>query len=372
MAPPQGTTAEPLVADLLRNPRRYEFYQAVRILEASAANATSVGWARGPDREAVRFRANPSFGFPSADIESVEKLDSKDRNLTRYQLTVNFIGLCGVSSPLPSYYTEDILQRDSDASAQQDFYDFFHHRLISLLYRIWVKYRYHMQYRQGASDRLSAWLSGLARLDDALRMQGLASGGRSRLLPCLGLLLMRSISPSTLSRILSFYFHGLPVRIAESVERYVIIERDQLNQLGQANSTLADDCVIGDRIRDVGGKFRICIGPLNFATFAAFLPGRPALHTLHDLASFAVRDPLEFDLELTLLQSEIPELTLEPDCSCELGWSTWLGLPPQDGVVIASTLEMQVPSHLDSAPLEERALRLAVSAPMTNSVATAA
>jgi len=148
---------------------------------------------------------------------------------------------------------------------------------------------------------------------------------------------MRGRSAPMLARIISHYFRGLPVSIEQWVERKVRIDRTQQALLGHANCSLGMDCTIGECVRDISGKFRIHIGPLGFDDFCDYLPDGRRYRALRDLVSFTLRDQLETDVELTLLEQEVPDLTLAYDNPCQLGWSSWLGNIPErnQSVVIA-------------------------------------
>ena len=58
------------------------------------------------------------------------------------------MGLYGPSSPLPNHYTEDVLWASADEDAARSFLDLFNHRLISLVFRAWEKYRQPFRFAQ--------------------------------------------------------------------------------------------------------------------------------------------------------------------------------------------------------------------------------
>jgi type VI secretion system protein ImpH len=323
MADENRTTTAPMISELLRNPQQFSFYQAIRLLVNSVDGGMTPGNAGSPTHEPLRFRPHASMAFPSADVTSIEKLENNAAN-PQFRMDVNFMGLYGPASPLPAFYTEEIIDGSRDESPRRDFLDLFHHRAISFLYRSWQKYRYYEQFQADAVDQFSQWMLSLVGLGDPSLRKGLNLDWE-RLLAYLGVLSMRGRSAPTLARIISHYFRGLPVSVDQWVERRVRIDATQLVSLGQDNCGLGVDCTIGERVRDISGKFRVCIGPLGFDTFRELLPEGKSHHPLRDLVRFALRDQLEFDVELTLQEQEVPDLTLAYDNPCQLGWSSWLG-----------------------------------------------
>ncbi|MEJ2691652.1 MAG: type VI secretion system baseplate subunit TssG [Candidatus Thiodiazotropha sp.] len=331
------TTTAPIISELLRNPQQFSFYQAIRLLVSSVDGGVTPGNAGSPACEPLRFRPHASLAFPSSDVTSVEILDGNEGN-PQFRMDVNFMGLYGPASPLPAFYTEEIIDGSRDESPRRDFLDLFHHRSISLLYRSWQKYRYYEQFQADAVDQFSQWMLSLVGLGDPALRKGLDLDWE-RLLAYLGVLSMRGRSAPTLSRIVSHYFNGLPVAVDQWVERRVRIDETQRASLGHENCGLGLDCTIGERVRDISGKFRVLIGPLGFDGFREFLPQGHRYRALRDLIRFALRDQLEFDVELTLQKQEVPDLTLAHDNLCQLGWSSWLGNIPErsQSVVIAQS-----------------------------------
>ena len=145
---------------LLQTGAGLEFPQAVRLLQALHPEAVKVGGGSGgATDEPVRFRANANFGFPTAEVESIEPLtdDATTERGPRYRMTVNFLGLYGPTSPLPMPINERVIAEERDVIVDEEravrpFLDLFNHRLTSLFYHCWRKYRYYERYRRGASD----------------------------------------------------------------------------------------------------------------------------------------------------------------------------------------------------------------------------
>jgi type VI secretion system protein ImpH len=333
MASQNWTPATAVIQELLSNCQQFAFFQAVRLLEHSHPQSVPPGREGPVAREVIRFRPHATLAFPTCDIEAIEALEEQDGALPRFQMTVNFFGLYGPTSPLPTFYTEDLITSERDEDERRHFLDLFHHRLISLLYRCWEKYRYYMQYRPGATDQFSQWMFALIGLGGAdLRQESHIYW--PRLLPYLGLLGMHTHSAAVLAGVVSHYFGGVAAEIEQCVGRWVPLAAEQRHMLGQANGTLGEDSTLGKRFYDRSGKFRLHIGPLDFATFQKFLPPGSYYGTARELVMFGMRDQLEFDVELVLRVSDIPDLVLSADSPCRLGWSTWLGPRPEQDVSV--------------------------------------
>jgi type VI secretion system protein ImpH len=315
----------------------WAFFQLVLGLEReSDARAAPVGGTGPAAAEAIRFRGVASLAFPPGDIAEIDAVPvvTERREDTgiylpeeRIRLACTFLGLYGPSSPLPAGYTERILWAAADNGRLRDFLDLFNHRLLSLFYRSWGKYRAYAHVR---ADRRDSYTNRL------LAMGGIADAGEHlaaeldpmRLLPFIGLLRMRTRSAHTVSQIVSGYFGGLPVRLEELVMRRVELPDWQRNQLAGMFCTLGVDFVLGGPIEDDSGKIRLWVGPLDAERFLEFMPDGKAYKALAALLRLALVDPLEVELVLNLEEAAVPEFRLEPKTepgSAMLGWSSWVG-----------------------------------------------
>jgi type VI secretion system protein ImpH len=331
-----GNLKDALLGELLAHGRQFDFYQAVRVLLALQPDATTPGQNGQISREAIRFRANASLGFPASDVESVERETTTGSALPPYAMTVNFLGLIGPASPLPAYYTEEVIRADPDAAMAQHFLDMFHHRFTSFVYRSWEKYRYIQQYRPGARDAFSNRMFALIGLGHRqLRQEGKLEW--ARLLPYLGLLGMKVRSASLLSSVVSHYFGGVPVSVQEYVRQKTAIDPMQRNSLGVANCALGVNGMLGEKVYDVNTKFRLRLGALDFDAYSEFLPNGSDYAALRELVRFTLIDPFEYDVELLLRAENVPSTTLAVDNPCRLGHSTWLGDVRQGVVKVVQT-----------------------------------
>ena len=150
---------EPLVASLLARAPRMNFMQLCQLLERTSTHG--FGMRDTPERESVRFRPQPSVGFPAAELAGVEPADeiteSSPRALNRKSalpptLRTTFLGLYGVDAAMPSSMIDEIVLREEGHEVVEAFLDQFNHRVVVLLYRAWKKYRYPESFLPGGQD----------------------------------------------------------------------------------------------------------------------------------------------------------------------------------------------------------------------------
>ena len=156
-------------------------------------------------------------------------------------------------------------------------------------------------------------------------------------MPYLGLLSLRAHSAALIEAVLRYYFKHAEIFIEQCVERRVDILDEQRNRLGLANSKLGEDLVLGQYVRDRGGKFRIHIRELDWERFHEFLPIGFGYQPLCALVRFTLRDPLDYDIRLLLRQEDIHELRIGEQSACRLGWTSWLGREHANGQVTLSS-----------------------------------
>ena len=309
--------------------REYSLFQAVLLVIERLRDAHPL-LSEDDLYDHVEFQANPSLGFPGSDVDRVEFFN--EHGQLRARLRFNLSGLVGASSPLPAFYGEQALGDGEDGNPTRHFLDVFHHRLQRLMLPIWKKYRYRASFQSGALDPFSAQLFALIGLggEDIRQAKEL---NWKRLLPYLGLLSLRAHSAALIEAVLRYYFKHAELTIEQCIERRVEILEEQRNRLGRANSLLGEDLVLGERVRDRSGKFRIYIRQLNWERFHEFLPIGFGYQPLCALVRFTLRDPLDYDIRLVLRQEEIRELRIGEQNACRLGWTSWLGRERADGVV---------------------------------------
>jgi type VI secretion system protein ImpH len=322
---------------------RFDFHQAVRVLEALVPRATPVGQGADPRREVVRFRGALASGFPASDLSALQFDPTADEPP---QLEVNFLGLGGPFGPLPAPLTELVQDRlRVHDTAARDFLDLFNHRLISLAARIRRAHRPALQPGRPEDGPFAALLFALLGLrtpglrhtlgrNPSSRMRGLDAG-----LPLhAGLLNQRPASLHTVERLLSSHF-GVPIRGTPMVGRWLRLDEDQVSVLGRngRNQRLGNGAVLGSRIWDQAATIQLDPEPLSLPEFRRFLPGAAKHCELRTLVGYTLGQSVDVRLRLTLPPLQVPRtrLSRKPELGAQLGWTSFLTtrLRKEPGVV---------------------------------------
>ncbi len=338
MAEKAGTADHPVIKELLEHPRRFDFYQAVRLLEG-LTGGSRVGHRGRLRDEHIRIQAFPSLAFPRNEVEGVRSPDSEDAGIGgKYTITAAFMGLYGSSSPLPTAYSEFIVRNDDqyedeDRERLQDFLDIYNHRLFSLFYRCQSKYRYHLLYELGGVDRFSGFMYSLIG-------RGTLGMPDDRPIPAIsmvryaGLLTHQPKSMDGVRAIVADYFAGIAVSVAPCIGRWLHVE--DRNSVGMEYCALGEDTIVGGRVFDRTGKFRVSLGPVGLADFKRLLPDGNAIGELKELVRLYLLDELDFDVEIWLRGNEVPPTILGNESEpAMLGWTSWaIEDPTEDRSVI--------------------------------------
>jgi type VI secretion system protein ImpH len=328
-----------LLGVLADQPWQFEFYQAMRLLDALQRQLGSAAPLEN-STQTVRFQSRVDFGFPASELQELS-LDSDPPCLT-----VNFLSLAGAHGPLPTPYTEMIL----DAAARQDhtaidFLDIFNSRLVWLLYRARQAHHPGMTARAPHEGRTAKYLFSLIGLGQNGLRERLNIPDRS-LLHYSGLLANRVRSATGLERLLSDYFE-LPVQVTQFQGVWRELEAAQQTTLGQygSNRCLGGDAVLGRRVWDQGGGISIALGPLDGERFAAFLPRRSASRTLCELARFYLGLDYQVQIRLLLKPADVPQSEIG---KARLGYSSWLN----SGAYAGETAEVRFAAWFEAAGIE--------------------
>ncbi|MFV2057579.1 MAG: type VI secretion system baseplate subunit TssG [Thiohalomonadales bacterium] len=303
------------------------YFQVKRLIDRQFA-VSKPGYSGAIASEAVLFGTNSSLGFPLRDVQNIRYLQSGQTGLPQVEMTVNFAGLCGSSSPLPEFYSEDVIYSKEDISPSGKFLDFFNHRLISFFYRSWENVRSIDEYELGASNKYCNYLFSM------FGMRGREFRDNSdinweRLLPYALFFRIGPVSASSLKKVLAHYFCLESVSVRQFIKKEAAFRPQDTNSLGLGNTNLGDNCSIGNSITQLNSCYRLILGSLSYRQFRNFLPDRAELSILRKLASLLIRKPISMQVELNVDSSDIPQMVLANANIFQLGYNSWLGKPTE-------------------------------------------
>lgn len=337
MPTPQRRIDPPVAARLQSQFYRFEFFQALRLLERILARQ---GLSARELADRISFANSTSLGFPASEIEGLVLRDEQGNllgagtdwsavRIGSVQITPAFFSLLGAHGALPSGYTEHLLRREqaSRERAASAFLDLFANRAASHFYRAWRKYRLALcDERQGLREYLQAliWLSGSGRsIDEAPQpyagdlvfdetLGGYAAAARQR-----------PRSAAYLQRVLTEHF-GCPIRIEQFVGKWYGVPPGQCTALGAANAVLGRSALVGQRVWQRDLRVRLWIGPLGRQAFDAFYPGRDRAKALARLLTMLAGVTCEYEVRLVLDRRAIGPVRLGSAEGGRLGWNCFL------------------------------------------------
>jgi type VI secretion system protein ImpH len=321
------------LATLFSTPGKFDFFQAVRLLErlAVSSNRAAVGGDTAPEREAVAFRVLPALRFPAGPVSKVSLEDEESPP----ELVVTFGGLTGPDGILPQHYTSLLIARSRlKDNTLRDWLDLFHHRLLSLLMRAWEKNQW-----AAVVDRQRAEGTGEdAATGAAFAVAGFGTGGlRERLaLPgdvpvfYAGLLSRQPRTATGLEQILADYF-GWPVVVEQFAGQWLYLDAENKAELPREsrsglNCTLGRDVVIGRRVWDVQSSVRVAVGPVDASAFRSLLLGGNARGPLCEMIRLYLGLEYDAEVKVVLQPDAVPWTALDYDerSGPRLGWNTWV------------------------------------------------
>lgn len=229
-----------------------------------------------------------SLAFPANEITSMEK------SAQHYDLTTTLFGLYSTLGPLPTLYTEELLEEARrDESVSRDFLDILNNHLTKLRYAAYVHNWLELRTVENAS-------LGMAHLQFCLMGQAALSLRDTRLprARLAEILVRRTHSASQLEVYLSYMLDREDIRVEQCVERYALIPLEQRCRLGLANATLGQDAMLGMRLRDSNGKFRLHFEQIDPDEMANYLPGREGHLNLAQYLRRFLMVPFVYELDM--------------------------------------------------------------------------
>ena len=335
MASSDRDPTDALIEGLASNPERYDFYQALRIVESHfGCSKPRLGTSLSASDDPIRLGQPPDLAFAPTTISALKA----DNHADFGRLEVLFLGLFGPQGPLPNHLTEfagERLRHFKDPTLAR-FSDVFHHRMLCFFYRAWASAQPSANEAPCDRNPYADWVASLFGLGfESLAHQDALKDTSKRYHA--GLLACQTRHAEGLETLVTNVL-GIPCHLLEFVPHWLEIPREEQTQLGASPRTgsLGQSAILGERTRDCQSRFHLILGPLPLKAYLALLPHGEKIRILDAIIQTYEGGFLEWGVNLRLKRDEVPPLQLNGQ-QC-LGWSSWLGPPRQQDWVDDLTL----------------------------------
>lgn len=326
MASTDGPATDPLIRELAAAPHAFDFFVAMRRLQALFAAHPRIGHATSPAHEAVRFAQSPELTFAPATLAA---FTVREDGLPPVLYSRHF-GVFGPNGPLPLCLTEYAYTRirhhnDRTFAA---FANLFHHRLLSFFFRAGAAVRKDVDYDRPEESAWGQHVGSLIGLG-LESFRGRDSVPDDAKLYYAGRLLQQTRNADGLEAIIQDFF-GIKTEVQTFRGHWMDLPPGSECRLGATPSTgrLGETAIVGSRIWHCQMSFRVRMGPMGVADFHRMLPDKKSFQRLRDWVRLYVGDHLIWDMQLVLAKAEVPAAQLGRNA--HLGWLTWLKTRPFD------------------------------------------
>jgi type VI secretion system protein ImpH len=355
MAHPDRSATFALILRLMERPHAFDFFTAVRRIEAVMGDGgPMLGATTRLRQDPVRFSQGASLAFEPSTIKSFSPGAGRARHGDEGggggavgvreeaagpgRLEVAFMGLLGANGPLPLHLTEYARDRVRDAkdTTLLRFLDIFHHRSISLFYRAWAMNRPAVLRDRAArgnelADRYGYYLSCLTGIG-APSLRGRDAVPDRAKWYFAGRLSNQTRPPESIEDVVVEDF-GVTCEVVEFVGRWMDLPGDARLRLGESAETgaLGVSTIIGTRHWDCQQTFRLRLGPMSREKYERFLPGTAGFRRLTSWVRQHIGLELMWEAQLVLKKEEATGTRLgaaPSEGGARLGWTSWIMSDP--------------------------------------------
>ncbi|MCK5896428.1 MAG: type VI secretion system baseplate subunit TssG [Cocleimonas sp.] len=300
----------------------YDFFAALHLLEKQ--HKTRFGESKTPQDDPILLGQSPHMGFVPTALHDISTLKITGHK----RLNIFFFGLFGPNGPLPYHLTEAVYAKlpRKKRPAAQDFFNIFHHRLISLFYRAWANKEPIAQLDREGEDRFQFYLNSIAGygLPTLKNRDTFNDYSKAHFA---GYLSGKIRHKEGLENIIQ-QLYGIQSTIIEFVGEWLSIGKEHQCSLKEPcyAPKLGVNTSLGKNSWQSQYKFQIQLGPLSLAEYEAALPNKNKLKLINETIKNYMRDEIQWEIILLLKKSEIPITTI--GTYGRLGWTSWLKTKP--------------------------------------------
>lgn len=315
-------TPDSIATEMALRPYVFNFFQAVRRLEAEYSDWPRVGSSVRLEGDFLRFCQMPSLAFAPSSIESIEQVEGVIR------MSVNFLGMFGPNGPLPQHLTDfarDRLRNAHDPTLVR-FIDVFHHRMLSFFYRAWAVNEKSVDFDRADDARYADYFGSFIGIgtESVQRRDSIPDWSKIHFA---GRMSAQTRNAEGLEAMLADFFR-IPTEIREFEGYWMKIPGENQCRLGTSPETgsLGINAVAGERKYEAQLKFRIRMGPMDLDDLRRMVPTGASFRRLKDWVLNYTNLEFYWDLQCVVKASAVPTISLGEGAM--LGWTTWLKSKP--------------------------------------------
>lgn len=294
----------------------YSFFKLVKKLEKDYG------------RKNIFLRSNKSLKHPNKDIE---KIIFSKHNPSIIELFINFMGLQGVSSQLPSFILDKLSRNEDAEQGWTLFFDFFNHYLLWIFFDTISLKNYARSFSDDFKDSISQILFNMLGIKE--------SDIAKQYLPFAPLLLSLRRPKTHIERVLQINFKLKDkLSIIENLPHQILISASQKNQLGVKNHTLGNHFILGDKFTSYQNKIAIYIKDISYQEAVKYMPNGSKHNDLKNSIMFLTNNEFCVDLYLKINYSSEMKFILGDNNTAKLGLAKILGKEQKKYTVVSMKL----------------------------------
>lgn len=315
-------TSNTLEQQFYESPGDFSFLKGLEILEKNHEGLLPQK-KTGPDQKNYFLRSKLSWEVSASEIGSLKK----DKN-NFCEVTVNFLNIAGHNGPLPTMYSEKIMEQVRDKqNVLKDFLDLFQHRLLSI-WRHLAREKdiglVNFSADKHAMGRTLYDLSGIHRYDfkksslKDINFTSIAS-----------LIWKRPSTEAGLEQVLNDFFDH-ETKVTSCQGGWIKAEKAQVSIIGKdgAYNTLGETCILGNKQWSQTLGVRLSVLNLHYNDYMAIYLNNSLLDLVNDITQYYVNGELVVHFFLHINPSQKKQTSV--DGKSLLGANTWLGKARSD------------------------------------------
>lgn len=259
------------------------------------------------------LRTNKSLKHPHKEIEYI-----KENKEFLIEIMVNFMGLQGNTSQLPSYMLDKLSRNEDGGSGWTLFFDFFNHYILWLFFESVNLKNYPRGFKEDFSDSISKILFSMLGINDREIAKNY--------LPFAPLLLSSSRPKYYIEKVLQSNFDlRNKLYLIENLPHQILIAPSQKNKLGFKNNILGKNFILGGKFLSYQSKIGIYIKDIEYHKAIEYLPNQNKHKELKESILFLTNHQFCIDLYLRINHNVKMNFILGDKSVARLGWGLALG-----------------------------------------------